>query len=590
MADDKKRQDLAKARLTYLDNREKLLQAKVDKLGLILFDKINSDFLNKLERSPEGKVLNNSANIRNTTALNSIYSNFAKKYNTPVIKSFVNDVGGIGPLNEKYFNEVMQSPTNVSRYRAESIVNEQLGITKKGELIPNGFVDKFARSTEVIDSIKKKTLQAITQGKGFQELRQELQETVKGTKGKEFSGALHQYYRNNAYDTLTKVDRLYSENMAKDLKLIYFYWSGGVIPTTRPMCRHNNGKIFNAKDVAKLKYSNLKPIYKPGIPDGKHSVWNPLVDLGGYGCRHTKDYISTALALKRKSELMNVNTLTINKIDVYVPEAELKKQYDEFPKDKTLKGKDAKLQEKSIKHFLENKEQLTQDYIKQFGNVANTDDARKLFTDIGYNGTNAAAVHEASSALNKEVVNSLIATSKENNVEMFAGGAGSGKTSAIGVLKPDLKNSAAAIIDGNMSSYTSAIKKLDQFLSANKAVNISYVYRDPVDAWENGVIKRMLENESEKGRIVRLSTFLENTEGSYNTIKKMFDNNVDQLGNVNIDIIDNSLGKGKTDYMSREKFDSITYGEGLKNKLLKRTKELYDSGRINKAQYEELIK
>jgi hypothetical protein len=100
----------------------------------------------------------------------------------------------------------------------------------------------------------------------------------------------------------------------------------------------------------------------------------------------------------------------------------------------------------------------------------------------------------------------------------------------------------------------------------------------------------MLTNVEEKGRVVRLSTFLENTKGSYDTVKKMLDNNLDSHQNINISIIDNSLGFGNTDYMNKDKFNSIKYDSVLKDKLLKRTKELYDSGKISKVQYEELIK
>ncbi len=319
MDEDKKRQELSKARLTYLDNREKLLQKRVDKLGLILFDKINKDFLNKLEISPDGKILNNAKNISSVAAINSIYDNFNKQNNIPVVKSFVNDLSGIGALNKNYFDNVTGLNTSVSEKQATKVVNEQLGLNDKGGLVANGFVDKFIKDKAVADTIKKKTLKAITSGKGFQQLRQELQETVKGTKGQPNSGALHQYYRNNAYDTLTKVDRLYSDNMAKDLKLIYFYFSGGIIPTTRPFCKHNNGKIFNSIDFKKLTFKNLQIKYRPGIPDGKHSTWKPVIDLGGYGCRHTKDYIPTKLALRRKADLMDINRLTITHIDLWKP-------------------------------------------------------------------------------------------------------------------------------------------------------------------------------------------------------------------------------------------------------------------------------
>lgn len=313
MADDKKRQAISKARIEYLENREALLQSKVDKLGLALFDKINQNFLNQLELSDDGKVLSNGKNIRATSAINSIYKTFNQNYNIPVVKSFIGDMPGIGALNEKYFNEVVDRPTSVSRYRAETVVNNQLGITRKGELISGGFTEKFINSTEVLDAIKKKTLEGITQGKGFQELRKDLQETIQGVP-KQNNGKLHQYYRNNAYDTYTKVDRLYSDTMAKDLQLTYFYYSGGIINTTRHFCRECNGHIFNTTDFKKLRYNNLTQINRPGIPDGKHSTWVPLIDLGGYGCRHTKDYISTKFALKRLSEIFDLNKLLITPI------------------------------------------------------------------------------------------------------------------------------------------------------------------------------------------------------------------------------------------------------------------------------------
>lgn len=310
MADDKKRQALSEARQEYLIKREQLLQKKVDKLGLILFDKINEQFLKQLSTDPEGKIENNGQNIRAVSAIDAIYNNFNKNYNIPVIRSFTSDLSNIGPLNEAYFDEVMQAPTAVSRYRAETVVNEQLGLTRKGTLVKDGFTDKFIRSNEVVQAIKEKTLQAITQGKGFQQFRNDLKQTIQGVP-KQNNGKLHQYYRNNAYDTYTKVDRLYSDNMAKDLKLTYFYWSGGVIPTTRALCRHMDGKIVNAIDFKKMKFKNLKLQYRPGVPDGKHSTWKPLNDLGGYGCRHTKDYISNAMAVNRMKDIIDVNTITI---------------------------------------------------------------------------------------------------------------------------------------------------------------------------------------------------------------------------------------------------------------------------------------
>lgn len=312
------RQELSKARLQYLARREELLQKKVDSISLNLFDKINEKFLNSLELGPDGKVLNNANNIRAVAQIDSIYNTFNKQYNIPTIKTFIGDMPGIGQLNESYFNEVIGAPTAVSRYRAETVVNEQLGIKRDGTLIKGGFTEKFIQSKEVVNSIKEKTLQGITQGKGFQQLKNDLKETIRGVP-KQNTGKLHQYYRNNAYDTYSKVDRLYSDTMAKDLKLEYFYYSGGVIPTTRMFCRQLNGAIIKASDFKKLTFKNLKVSFlkqplRSGIPDGSHSTWKPLQDLGGYGCRHTKDYVSNSFALKKKDQIYNLNKLVISPI------------------------------------------------------------------------------------------------------------------------------------------------------------------------------------------------------------------------------------------------------------------------------------
>lgn len=57
-----------------------------------------------------------------------------------------------------------------------------------------------------------------------------------------------------------------------------------------------------------------------------------------------------------------------------------------------------------------------------------------------------------------------------------------------------------------------------------------------------------------------------------------------------VKLIDNSLGKGKEDLLSKEKFDNINYGDNLKEELSRKTKELYEKGHISKIQYEALIK
>lgn len=274
-----------------------------------------------------------------------------------------------------------------------------------------------------------------------------------------------------------------------------------------------------------------------------------------------------------------------NGVGNYFPKKKL-----QLSKDESLTGKDAEVQEASIRKYEQNASKLVNEYIAKNGNVINTDEARKLFKDTGYNGNNSSAVQEASSAVAKDAWRSLLKKSDTNeNVLIFAGGSGTGKTTAVKNLFPDEIKNAGAVLDGNLSTVNSAKERLQEAIDAGKSPSIFYVYRDPVDSWVNGVVKRMKVNKEEEGRIVPLSVFLQNHQGSFNVVKSLMAS-AKHGSDYSVKLIDNSLGKGKEDLLSKEKFDNINYGDNLKEELSRKTKELYEKGHISKIQYEALIK
>lgn len=262
------------------------------------------------------------------------------------------------------------------------------------------------------------------------------------------------------------------------------------------------------------------------------------------------------------------------------------KDFIEFPRQPGLSRADKEVEDRSIEKYLTQKEELKADYIKEHGNVVNTDLARRAFADVGYNGLNAAAVQEASSALAKDVWRELIAKNPQADVFLLAGGSGTGKSSAVAALNPQMKEQAAAILDGNLSGLASAYNRVEEAVNAGKNVNVVYVYREPVDAWINGVVKRMNTNVEEGGRVVPLSTFLENHGGSHSVVKNLL-----KLKGISVDLIDNSNGFGGQGELPLAKFNKITYNkEKLKSKLLEETKKLLDNGAITQEQYVALTK
>lgn len=304
----------AALREEYLAQREALLIAKVDSLAVKMYDKIFTEYLSQLEQEA-GKLVMNNKNVSIVKGLDAIYTNFMSKYNVPIVKGFIQDVNGIVPLNEQYFSTISTKPTIAGAKKAIKVVNKGLGLTERGVPIKDGFTDKFIRDKALLKKIKKQTIQALNEKKGFQQFRQELQKTIEGEKGKPLSGGLQQYYRNNAYDTFSKVDRIASDEIAEELGLPWFFYTGGIINDSRPICIHCNGKLVYAPEWSKLTVDKLKQKYWPGVKAKNDSPkWKPLEELGRFGCRHRKDYVPEELVKRyletKKDKILDIKTLT----------------------------------------------------------------------------------------------------------------------------------------------------------------------------------------------------------------------------------------------------------------------------------------
>ncbi len=307
--------ELSDLREAYLLRREAALENKVSRLAVKLYDKIFEQYLIALEQTPAGTLKYTQTNLNLIQGLDRVYSLFNQVDNIPVINGFFTDLNGITPLNVKYFNNIQKSGVRAEAVVVDAVVQKRLGIAG-GQPVKGGFADKFINDKTLLKKIKKQTTQAVTKGQSFQTFRQELKKTIQGTGAKE-SGGLQQYYRNYAYDTYQKVDRLNQDLFAKELGLRYFIWAGGITKTSRPLCVMANGKVIDKVTYSKLKFSDIKTSkYKNGsgklmpLNSGLDDTWNPMNDLGQYGCRHTKNYITDAVARQLQDRWLATSRLT----------------------------------------------------------------------------------------------------------------------------------------------------------------------------------------------------------------------------------------------------------------------------------------
>lgn len=296
---------LSLLRAEYLNKREELLKKRVDGLSVKLFDKIFDEYLINLEQQ-DGKLLSSDKNTDIVKGLDTIFNKFMRNENIPVVKSFIKDLQGITPLNERYFANIRAEGIKQVSARVSKEVDKSLGVTEDGGIKKGGYTDKVIRDKTILKDIKREINQAIAKKTGFQELRQQMKTMIEGSPEFPTSGKLHQYYRNIAYDTYTKVDRMNQDLFAKDLGLRYFIWSGGLIPTSRDMCRKCNDKIIDSDEFQHLTYNDISISLRDGIDE----TWVPMDDLGGYGCRHLKNYVLTSVAERSPGRILDIRELT----------------------------------------------------------------------------------------------------------------------------------------------------------------------------------------------------------------------------------------------------------------------------------------
>jgi hypothetical protein len=239
---------------------------------------------------------------------------------------------------------------------------------------------------------------------------------------------------------------------------------------------------------------------------------------------------------------------------------------------------------------------LTQEYAAlpstDGGRILNTDDAREMSPEYRADRTRSADVHEPSSAFVKQMYAQRLSedtpTGRDNTVLFTAGGTGAGKTTGLQMVQnvhPDIKN-AEMVYDTNMNTFESADKKIKQALDAGRKVSIVYTYRDPVEALENGALKRASRMEAEigTGRTVPIDEHFKTHAGSREVMDRLQAKYGDDH-RFSLMVVDNSRGPKKAVVSSLDKLPKLDHTQvrkGLNDAL----ENAYRTGQISPAIYQ----
>jgi hypothetical protein len=291
MADDKRIKKQATNRTALIKSLLDKLEAKVQTGQRELLKRVVNDFLDKMDKDEDGNIKNTLENKRRFSMFDQVYNRFAKDNGLAVVQSIADGVSRIVDFNAQYFAaftgaaQLGQINANVKETLAA-----WLGITTRGNVEPNGYLDTLVKDPTVKNQIKNMVLKSVVSQAGYFETKKALQDQIEGTPDK--LGALQKYYRNFAYDTYSVVDRTNGKIFADKLNFNYAIYEGGLIETSRKFCEDHNGKVFSRDEIAKFKPTEA---IGPG--------YDPFTDLGGYGCRHHLNWVPDSVAFALRPEL-----------------------------------------------------------------------------------------------------------------------------------------------------------------------------------------------------------------------------------------------------------------------------------------------
>lgn len=283
------RKEVSKIKADYINSREKLIRSKISQKQLDLFDELFNKYLSGLA----GKEFSAAEEARTIAKIERAVKDFSVNTNAAILNDYTRAATSLGDLNMSYFATMFKDAVLLDqiRQKTQQSLNKRLGLNEDGTLKRNGFIDKAIADKTIQSEIVRETKKAISNNYDYYKLKSTFEKIIIGTT--EQSGIFDRYYNTLAKDILSSIDNGNSKIYADELGLKYAYYSGGLMKTSREFCIKHNGKIFSQDQIDNFKNDPLiQDMYGANISD-----YNPNELPGGYGCRHSLDYITADLAI-----------------------------------------------------------------------------------------------------------------------------------------------------------------------------------------------------------------------------------------------------------------------------------------------------
>ena len=306
--------DILTQKQAFIDLQRGRMESSVVKLQSQLFNDIIADIIPELD-IVDGVISDNAHNYRLISMLDKTYKDFQVKSSSVIFNQIASGTSKIADLSTKYFATMfLDLPARFDGIitKTNKLINLKLGLDG-GKLLRGGVLQSFFDSNILGTDLKNMTSKAVTSNTNMKDYVKGLKEMITGSP--DTKGGLERQFQRFAYDIYQQYDAAYNRMLGNEFGFTYFIYQGGLIVDSRDFCAAHNNKVWSIKESeswgewtpSKGEYPEeyevkQKDIYAVPSYLG-YPGYDPLIDRGGYNCRHGAGWISDELAFRLRPEL-----------------------------------------------------------------------------------------------------------------------------------------------------------------------------------------------------------------------------------------------------------------------------------------------
>jgi hypothetical protein len=297
----KRIKELLDKKAAFLDEQRTKLESSVVRQQSKLFNNIISELIPELDVK-DGLIQETVKNYRLISILDKTYKDFQDSSSRVFLGQIVTTTGKIATLSQTYYTVMLSElPSRFDNIVAntDKLINLRLGLDG-GELVRGGFLQSFFDSNTIGTELKQMTSKAVTSHTNMKDYINMLGNKINGTD--ETTGGLERQFQRFGYDLYQQYDRAYNESLGTEFGFKYFIYQGGLVKDSREFCVEHNNNVYSI-DEAKEWVNWKSPTTGERPSYMNYAGYNPMIDFGGYNCRHFAGFLSDEIAFDMRPDL-----------------------------------------------------------------------------------------------------------------------------------------------------------------------------------------------------------------------------------------------------------------------------------------------